>query len=89
MFGKRKRPNPAPWSKDPRVHLDIEEVAASRAIFVSKNEQSRVRITMTTSDEQVIDFELTVEQAAKLIEDTTMVYYAIIPPLRTRRESWQ
>lgn len=48
----------------------------------------RVRITMTTEDNQKIDFELDIENAALLIEQTTHAYYAIVPELKTRRHTF-
>lgn len=77
-----------PWSKEPNVHLDIKEVSASRAVYQGKGVMPRVRITMTTEDNQKIDFELDVEKAATLIEQTTHTYYAIVPELKTRRHTF-
>lgn len=48
----------------------------------------RVRFTLTTEDDQKIDFELDVENAAILIEQMTHAYYAIVPELKTRRHTF-
>mgnify|MGYP001616195945 CR=1 FL=1 len=77
-----------PWSREPNVHLDVKEVTASKAVYQGKGIMPRVRITMTTEDEQRIDFELDIENAAILIEQTTHAYYAIVPELKTRRHSF-
>ena len=74
-----------PWSKEPAVHLDVKEVKASKAVYQGKGIMPRVRIEMLTEDNQRIDFELDIENAASLIEQTTHAYYAIVPELRTRR----
>lgn len=77
-----------PWSREPNVHLDIKEVSASKAVFQGTGIMPRVRITMTTEDDQKIDFELDIENAAKLIEESTHAYYAIVPELKTRRHTF-
>lgn len=77
-----------PWSTDPKVHLDIKEVAASKAVYQGKGIMPRVRFTLTTEDDQKIDFELDVENAALLIEQMTHAYYAIVPELKTRRHTF-
>lgn len=77
-----------PWSKEPAVHLDIKEVKASKAVYQGKGIMPRVRIEMTTEDNQRIDFELDIENAAILIEQTTHAYYAIVPELKTRRHTF-
>jgi hypothetical protein len=77
-----------PWSTDPNVHLDIKEVSASKAVYQGKGIMPRVRITMTTEDNQKVDFELDIENAAILIEQTTHAYYAIVPELKTRRHTF-
>jgi predicted thioesterase len=77
-----------PWSKEPAVHLDIKEVSASKAVYQGKDIMPRVRIAMTTEDGQKIDFELDIENAAKLIEESTHAYFAIVPELKTRRHTF-
>jgi metal-sulfur cluster biosynthetic enzyme len=73
-----------PWSKEPEVLLDIKAVGASRAMYVDEETQ-RVRVTFTTTDNQIVAMELTPHQAARLIEQTTSAYYAIVPQLKTSR----
>lgn len=73
-----------PWSKEPEVLLDIKAVGASRAMYVDEETQ-RVRVTFTTTDNQIVAMELTPHQAARLIEQATSAYYAIVPQLKTSR----
>ena len=85
MRFKRNTPIARPWSKEKAVHLDIEKVAASRAIFQGAKEIPRVRISMTTTDSQEIDFELDIDQTRSLIEQVMATYNTILPPLKTSR----
>lgn len=48
-------------------------------------ETQRIRVQFTTTDDQNVVMELTVHQAAKLIEEATSAYYAIVPQLRNSR----
>lgn len=87
MF-KRKRPDPRPWSRDPRIHLDIAQVAAARAIYAGVGQPVLIRVTMTTTDGQVLDFELPQDQAVTLLEQLTYAYRAGVKAPRTRTETF-
>jgi len=80
-----RRKNQMNWSKEPDVHLDIEKVEISRAIYMGAVETPRVRIVMTTTDNQRVDFELSADLTRELIEKATATYFIINPPLRNSR----
>lgn len=44
-----------------------------------------VQLTFEMTDGEVVVFELPVSETAKLIEQATASYHAIIPPLKTGR----
>lgn len=77
------------WRKNraEKVELEATKIGASRAIYVDQETQ-RVEIKMLTSDNYEVIITLTPSQARDLIEQTTMAFYAINPPLRTRRETY-
>lgn len=84
---KRKRPRPiTPWSREPRVHLDIQEGSATRAMFGEGGMSgSRILLSFRTTDGQIVDLDLDIDQAHVVIEQMTHAYHAIVPKLRTQR----
>ena len=80
MLGyKRKRYDNARFSK--------VNATATRALVGSVHgDLPRIEVTMTMDDSQErITFELTVNEAGKLIEQMMAAYNAIMPPLKTSR----
>lgn len=45
----------------------------------------RIMVSFRTTDDQIIDFDMTVDTAHTLIEQMTASYHAIVPKLRTNR----
>lgn len=64
----------------------VNRATASRTIY---NEASGILPTVALkfemTDGEVVEFELTVQETAKLIEQATSAYHAIVPVLRTGR----
>ena len=74
-------------NKAEKVELDVTKIGASRAMYIDADIQ-RVEVRILTSDNFEVILSLTPHQTAELIEQMTMSYYAINPPLRTRRETF-
>lgn len=67
----------------------INRAIASRAIFnENAGELHRIEILFELANGERIAFDLTLEQSALLIEQTTAAYRAILPPLRTASQGW-
>lgn len=77
------------WRKErpEKVELEVTKIGASRAIYVDEDTQ-RVEMRMITTDKYEVLITLTPNQTRDLIEQLTMSYYAINPPLKTRRETY-
>lgn len=77
------------WRKDrrERVDLDAQKIEATRAMYIDEDIQ-RVEMTIETSDNYRVVITMTPRQARQLLEQLTMSYHAINPPLRTRTETF-
>lgn len=82
---RRRERRKANWSRDPKVDLTCKEIGASRALYQGREEEARVLLRVATTDDQVVEIEMSARQAGTLIEQATQAYYAIVPQLRTRR----
>lgn len=77
------------WRKEKQelVELDAKKVTAARAMYIDENTQ-RVELTIETSDNYLVRITLTTPQVQQMIEQSTMAFYAIHPPLRTSRNTY-
>lgn len=80
-----RRRGKANWKRDPKVDLTCKEVGASRALYQGRDEEARVLLRLATTDDQIVEIEMSAKQAATLIEQATVAYYAIVPQLKVRR----
>lgn len=71
--------------KKKRIEYDIKDCGVSRAIYAGADEFPRLRIEFTTITNDKVEFEMSAQNAHKLIQQLLDTYYAIIPPLSTRR----
>jgi hypothetical protein len=67
-----------------RLHLVVKKIGASRGQYQGRDELPTVLVEVMTQDNDKITLEMTLEQAAKVIEQMTYTYRAIVPDLRTR-----
>lgn len=68
--------------KDRTIRYNVKEVSASRAIFTHAEELPKISLTFTTTIGEKIEFEITIAEAAKLIDQTSHAYSAAIPKLK-------
>jgi len=88
MF-RRKRKVTMTWPPpEERVHLDLDKIEASRAIFQGAADLPRVRVAMTTTTGQVVDFEMDLAQTARLIEQATYAFRASVPTPKTQTQTY-
>jgi hypothetical protein len=78
MFGRRKRPT-RDWVWKERHTLEVKHAGASRALYGDSIQTMRVAFQVHTTDDQVVEFELSVDEAAHLLRDMTSAYTAIVP----------
>lgn len=78
IFGKR------------RESLRIKKIRASRAVFVNQDVQE-VEIQFVTEDGERLDLQMPSRLAPALIQELTIAYQAINPPLRSGsyESTWQ
>ena len=81
---RRREAGPA-WPRDEKVQLEFTKVKASRAMYVGADSPEVILVEMVTTDNQTIEFELTLAQARDLIEQVSASYSAIYPPIKTPR----
>ena len=72
-----------------RTQFDIRDAKSSRAIFQTADEFALVRVELTDAKGEVLELEMTIHTARKLIEQMSATYYAIVPPLRNQRGDYQ
>ena len=65
--------------------IDLRSTRATRCVYHSEDLQ-RVEMQLESIAGECITYSLSPQQTAELIEKLTHCYYAINPPLRTRRE---
>ena len=81
---RRRRERPA-WPRDEKVQLEFTKVKASRAMYVGEGSPEVILVEMVTTDNQTIEFELSLALARDLIEQVSASYSAIYPPIKTPR----
>ena len=72
-----------------RTQFDIRDAKSSRAIFQTADEFALVRVELTDAKGDVLELEMTIHTARKLIEQMSATYYAIVPPLRNQRSDYR
>lgn len=65
--------------------VPLSKVNAVRAVYVSPDLQE-VHLTLTAESGEKVTYQVSVTLARQLIEEITQAYYAILPPLKTRRD---
>lgn len=75
-----------PWQWRDKHQLEVKRAGAARAMFIS-HEVQRIHFQIETTDDQVIEFELTLEQAAGLLQQMIAAYRAIVPNI-TQGRGW-
>lgn len=75
-----------PFKQRPRpTHFNCTSATAARALFVDRDQTPNIQLTFTTDQGEIIEFELTARECAKMLEQAISAYNAILPPLKTSR----
>ncbi len=74
-----------------RENLRVKKIRASRAVIALHEEVVECTISMITEDDERLDLVIPDKWLPFLIQDLTMTYEAIHPPLRSgsRQATWQ
>lgn len=85
MF-RKKRPTRWVW-KDKHL-LEVKSAGAARALFGDGLLGHRLAFQIHTIDDQVVEFDLSLDEASRLLRDMTSAYQAIVPPPPSRGGGW-